>query len=243
MIRALQAIVFDFDGVISDSEALHLRAYQDVLAPLGLSLSTEEYYQQYVGYHDMGVVERYAENRQLRWGVDDMSHLVDEKSRRYEELSVRGEMIFPGAAAFIRNAAAVVPIGIASGARTQEIEDILGRADLMHHFTAIVGADRVERSKPAPDAYLEAFAILSATAKSPLERDKTVAIEDSYWGLESARAAGLRLVAVANTYSADNIGPAAEIVVSGLESLTLSALDTLCAEPTRADRSIRRVRP
>lgn len=113
----------------------------------------------------------------------------------------------------------------------------------MHHFTAIVGADRVERSKPAPDAYLEAFAILSATAKSPLERDKTVAIEDSYWGLESARAAGLRLVAVANTYSADNIGPAAEIVVSGLESLTLSALDTLCAEPTRADRSIRRVRP
>ena len=94
MIRALQAIVFDFDGVISDSEALHLRAYQDVLAPLGLSLSTEEYYQEYVGYHDMGVVERYAENRQLRWGVADMSQLVDEKSRRYEELSVRGEMIF-----------------------------------------------------------------------------------------------------------------------------------------------------
>ena len=240
--RALQAIVFDFDGVISDSEALHLRAYQEVLAPRGLSLSPEEYYQEYIGYHDKGVVERYASNRQLRWDEATMNQLVDEKSRRYEELSGRGEMIFPGAAGFIRSAAAVVPIGIASGAASLEIEDILGRAQLKHHFAAIVGADRVERCKPAPDAYLEAFAILSATAEAPIERERTVAIEDSFWGLESARAAGLRLVGVANTYSADSIEPAAEMVVSGLDSLTLSALDGLCAEPMRTNRPVLRGR-
>ena len=174
--RALQAIVFDFDGVISDSEALHLRAYQEVLAPRGLSLSPEEYYQEYIGYHDKGVVERYASNRQLRWDEATMNQLVDEKSRRYEELSGRGD--------------------------------------------------------------LEAFAILSATAEAPIERERTVAIEDSLGGLESARAAALRLVGVANTYSADSIEPAAEMVVSGLDSLTLSALDGLCAELMRTNRPV-----
>lgn len=242
MMQALQAIVFDFDGVISDSEALHLRAYQEVLAPLGLSLSGDEYYQLYLGYHDMGVVERYAANRQLDWNQSTMTRLVDDKSRRYEELAGRGEMIFPGAATFIRSAAAVVPIGIASGARTSEIEDILGRAGLKDHFTAIVGADRVAQSKPAPDAYIEAFTILSASADHPLDRAKTVAIEDSYWGLEAARAAGLRLVGVTNSFSADAITSAAEMVVPGLDGLTLSALDALCAEPSRAHRPARRRR-
>ena len=233
MMLALQAIVFDFDGVISDSEALHLRAYQEALAPLGLSLPSDEYYQLYIGYHDMGVVERYAANRRLDWDKATMDQLVDDKSRRYEELARRGEMIFPGAAAFIRSAAAVVPIGIASGARTGEIEDILERAALKDQFTAIVGADRVARSKPAPDAYIEAFRILSASAAQPLARPKTVAIEDSYWGLEAARAAGLRLVGVTNTFSADAIAAVAEMVVPGLSDLTLSALDALCAAPPR----------
>ena len=239
MMRALQAIVFDFDGVIADSEALHLRAYQEVLEPLGLSIPAEEYYREYVGYHDMGVFEHYAQARRLGWDEATITDLVERKERRYEELSARGETIFSGAAAFIRDAAAAVPIGIASGARTREIEDILERAHLNRYFTAIVGADRVQQSKPAPDTYLEAFMILSASAGTPLALERTVAIEDSYRGLESARAAGLRLVGVANTYAASALAPIAELVVAGLDDLTLTALDALCETEPKVEQALR----
>ena len=243
MMRALQAIVFDFDGVIADSEALHLRAYREVLAPLGLGLPAEEYYQEYLGYDDWGVLERYARARGLAWDEAIISRLVNRKEHRYEALSAQGVMVFPGAAAFIRDAAAVVPIGVASAARTGEIEDVLERADLKHYFGAIVGADRVHRSKPAPDTYLEAFMILSASAGTPIERDRTVAIEDSSLGLESARAAGLRLVGVTNTHPASVLASVAELVVSGLDGLTLTALDVLCEARPSSERTLRSARP
>ncbi|MCA1584110.1 MAG: HAD-IA family hydrolase [Acidobacteria bacterium] len=121
-----------------------------------------------------------------------------------------------------------MPIGIASGALSHEIEDLLDRTDLRGCFAAIVGADHTERSKPAPDPYLEAFARLQIASSRALDRRCTIAIEDSRWGLEAARAAGLRCVAVTNTYSAAELQPYAELIVSGLSALDLEALDELC---------------
>jgi beta-phosphoglucomutase len=233
MERALDAIIFDFDGVIADSERLHLRAYQDVLAPLGLDLPDADYYATYLGYDDRGTFRVFAEARGLHWTPAQVDRLIDAKKTRYEQLAAEGAMLFPGAAGFIRQAAAAVPIGIASGALTSEIEEILDKAELRGCFTAIVGADQTARSKPSPDPYLEAFHRISGAGHA-VTPSRTVAIEDSRWGLVSADTAKLRLVAVTNTYNAAELAPFAELIVDGLHDLTLEALDALCrAMPAR----------
>ena len=104
---------------------------------------------------------------------------------------------------------------------------MLDRAGLRDQFLTIVGADQCTRTKPSPDPYLEAVHRLRA-AGHELDSTRTVAIEDSVWGLVSARTAGLRTVAVANTYGRDELTKHAELVVAGLQVLTLEALDRLC---------------
>lgn len=226
--RALTAIIFDFDGVIADSERLHLKAYQDILAEDGHRLADSEYFDRYLGYDDVGVFRTIARDR--GWALTDaaIATLIERKGERYEQLAAAGDMLFPGAAQFIRLASAEVPVAIASGALTHEIEDVLHRTGLHPCFTAIVGADLTERSKPAPDPYLLAFQHLQLASGRNLDPLRTVAIEDSLVGLEAARAAGLRCVAVTNTYGVHQLADAAELIVHGLADLTLDALDALC---------------
>lgn len=227
-LRALQAVVFDFDGVIADSERLHLRAYQDVVGTAGLSLSEEAYYARYLGYDDVGVLRALARDQGVALAEPRLRELVAEKGARYEALASEGEMLFPGAGAFVRMAAAHVPIAIASGALTHEIEHVLDRAGLLDLFAAIVGADQTERGKPDPDPYLVALARLRAAVRRTIDPGRSVAIEDSRWGLLAAREAGLRTVAVTTTYPAGELAEAADLVSPGLHALDLAALDRLC---------------
>jgi len=230
-VKSLHAIVFDFDGVIADSERLHLRSYQDILAPEGVTISTDDYLQRYLGYDDVGVFKAVGKDFNLPMDEGRVAELIARKGERYESLAAAGEMLFPGAADFIRSAvAADVPIAIASGALTHEIEDVLERAGIRQLFPVIVGADQTARSKPHPDPYQTAFARLRAHSGRDLLAWRSVAIEDSRWGLVSARGADLRCVAVTNTYSAAELRADAELVVDGLHALTLDQLDALCAD-------------
>jgi len=230
-IKYLHAIVFDFDGVIADSERLHLRSYQEILAPEGITMSNEDYFNRYLGYDDVGVFKAVGRDHNVAMDDRRVSDLIARKGQRYESLAASGEMLFPGAAEFIRTAvAASVPIAIASGALTHEIEDVLDRAGLLPLFPVIVGADQTERSKPDPEPYQAAFARLRVHTGRDLIAWRSVAIEDSRWGLVSARGADLRCVAVTNTYSEAELRGDAELVVPGLQSLTLEALDALCAD-------------
>jgi beta-phosphoglucomutase len=224
---ALQAIVFDFDGVIANSEPLHLRAFQQTLADHGLELSAADYYSAYLGYDDVGVFTTVARDRGRALDRDQVEALVLRKGEYVQELLRAGAVLFPGAAAFIRQAAAAVPVAIASGAQRHEIEEILEATGLLDSFPVIVAAGDTAQGKPFPDPYARAFAQLDE-AKGSLSKSRCVAIEDSRWGLESARAAGLRLVGVTNSYPASEL-PGAELVVEGLHALTLPMLDRLVA--------------
>ena len=102
----------------------------------------------------------------------------------------------------IRRLAARCPLAIASGAIRPEIERVLQREGLLVDFQTIVAAGDTPVSKPAPDPYARAVELLSAATGVALAPGECVAIEDSRWGLESARAAGLRTMAVAHTYPA-----------------------------------------
>ncbi len=224
----VQAIVFDFDGVIANSEPMHLTAFQEALAEERLSLSAEDYYARYLGYDDVGVFETLARDRGLRVDERWVAEMVARKGERLDAMMQAGSVLFPGALEFIREAAAAVPIAIASGALRHEIDAIVEGAGLAPLFSAIVAAGDTPESKPSPAPYQLAFERLCQTTGRSLDRRRCVAIEDSRWGLESAAGAGLRCVGVTNSYPADEL-PGAELVVDGLKALTLPALDRLCA--------------
>ena len=228
MSGALQAIVFDFDGVIADSEPLHLRAYQQALAQEGIELTAEDYYGCYLGYDDVGMLQAVAQDRGVAWSERRIAELVSRKGAKLQTLLQADSVLFPGARDFIREAAAAVPIAIASGALRHEIDEIIEATGLADLFSAIVASGDTPQSKPAPAPYLLAFERLRAVT-GDLDSRRCVAIEDSRWGLESARRAGLRCVGVTNSYPAHEL-PGAELVVGGLKELTLPMLERLVAD-------------
>jgi beta-phosphoglucomutase len=229
MNEALQAIVFDFDGVIADSEPLHLRAFQQTLAEEQIELTGRDYYARYLGYDDVGLVQMLAADRGIAMSDREITALVARKGARLQELLRGDHVLFPGAVAFIRAAAARVPVAIASGALKHEIEEITEAAGIRHLFTAVVSSGDTPQSKPSPAPYLLAFERLRRASGRNLDPRRSVAIEDSKWGLESARGAGLRCVGVTSSYPAAELD-GAELVVDGLNALTLSALDRLCGD-------------
>ena len=224
----LRAIVFDFDGVVANSEPLHFRAYRDVLVEEGVTLTEADYYARYLGFDDAGAFDAIGASQGPGWTSAQIAGLVARKAMRLEELERDVSVLFPGAADAIRRAAAAMPIAIASGARGEEIRRALQREGLLACFTAIVAAEDTPLSKPAPDPYLRALALLAPAAGDPLSPRDCVAIEDSQWGLESARAAGLRTVAVTNTYPAAEL--VADAIIASLEGMDLAVLARLCSE-------------
>jgi beta-phosphoglucomutase len=218
----LKAIVFDFDGVIADSEPLHCRSFQHVLADEGIALTEAEYYGRYLGFDDAGAFRAIAADIGVQWDARRVAELVRRKAVRMEALERDVSVLFPGAADAIRRAAAVVPIAIASGAIGPEIRRTLDRERLTPLFAAIVAAEDTPLSKPAPDPYLRALHLLRAATDLRLDARDCLAIEDSRWGLESARAAGLRTVAVGQTYDLRTLD--ADVFIPSIAELDLHAV-------------------
>lgn len=210
----VQAIVFDFDGVLADSEPLHLKAYQALLEPEGIHLDEQTYCERYLGYDDEGALRRIAEDHGLLLGDEELELLVVRKGHVFAELVGSRDVLYPGAAACVRRLASAWPVGIASGALRADIDLMLRGAGLEDLFRFIVAAGDTDRTKPAPDPYLRA-AELHAVPPSAC-----VAIEDSHWGLQSAREAGMRTIALTHTYPREQLVPSADAVVDSLAELT-----------------------
>ena len=224
----IRAIVFDFDGVLADSEPLHLGAYQQVLSKFGVTLSREDYYANYLGYDDQGVFAQLA----ARYGIelDDrgLRALIDEKTRVFDatiESGINsGGILYPGAATCVAVMASRYPLGIASGALRHEIEAILRGAEMDRYFQFIVASGETPEGKPAADPYRRAAQL---HAVPPGE---CVAIEDSRWGIESAKAAGLACVGITTTYSRQHL-TAADRIIESLDEFTPDLVDALGREP------------
>jgi beta-phosphoglucomutase len=227
-LRTLQAVVFDFDGVIADSEPMHLRAFQRTLAAIGIELTAADYFGQYLGFDDVGVFHAIARHTGRDLHEDEIARLIEQKGAHLQSMMSAGDALFPGARDFIRTAAATVPVAIASGALRHEIDEVLGAAGLADLFPVIVASGDTAESKPSPAPYDLAFRRLQASTGRTLERHRCVAIEDSRWGLDSARGAGLRCVGVTTSYPAHEL-PGAELIAAGLSDLTLVVLDGLCS--------------
>ncbi len=228
---SLQAVFFDFDGVIADSEPLHLRAYQTVLGAEGMDLRKDDYYARYLGYDDVGLFQELAKDRGLAVTTAKIDEWVHSKSHLIEQMLSGDNVLFPGAVDCVKLFAAHVPLAVASGALEPEIDHVLRHAGLRDCFVAIASASDSVRGKPAPDLYLLAIAKLASRTQEkrggdPINPSQCIAIEDSHWGLEAARKAGLRCVAVTNTYPAADLG-VADLIVDRLSDLTVSKIEAL----------------
>jgi beta-phosphoglucomutase len=216
----IRAVVFDFDGVLADTERLHLRAIQDALAEHGHALDDRLYFERYLGYGDRDVLIEFARDR--NWRIDERiaETFMATKSRRYRHHLASGSALYPTAAACVSGLAAQYPLAIASGSLRAEILHILGPTGLERSFRAIVGADDVANGKPSPEPYLTAASLLGV---NPAD---AVAIEDSKWGLESARAAGMRTIGVTTTYPASSLSMA-DRVVESIGEVTVELIESI----------------
>jgi HAD superfamily hydrolase (TIGR01509 family) len=217
---APSAVIFDFDGVLADTERLHLAAFQDVFEPRGWPLNEQDYVDRYMGFDDAGLFAAYAEDRGLALSQAALQSLMAEKSAAFRRRLGRGDVLYRGAVECIGRLAERFSLGVASGALRAEIADILSAAGVLPRFATIVGAEDVAAREPAPDPYLAAAAGLGVDPAG------CVAIEDSRWGLESAALAGMRTIGITTTSPAGALA-AAHRIVSHLDEVTVEAIEQL----------------
>jgi beta-phosphoglucomutase len=222
-----RAVVFDFDGVLVDSEPAHFRALHDALAAEGVDIAEDEYRSRYMARNAREALRLALEHHRRPAGPTEIDRLAAPVSERFLEL-IPQIPLFPGARELVDALAAEVPLGIASGARRNQIEAILRRHGLQESFATLVSVQDVPRTKPDPAPYVEVVRRLGARVPA-LEARHCVALEDSVQGITAARGAGLAVVGVAHTLPAEGLR-AADHVVESLRALDPAAVLALASE-------------
>jgi len=216
------ATLFDFDGVLVDSEPVHLAAFNDVLATRGMSLDEREYTERYLSLDDAGVFRDALSRRQQTLREEDVRALVEAKHPRFLARFANSFRVFPGAAQLLARRAARGPVGIVSGALLEEITFALDRMGVRDTVAFIVSAERTTAPKPDPAPYLLGMEELRRLGHA----GGAVVVEDSPGGVVSAKKAGLRCVAVTHSCGSGELTSAgADAVTSDLDSLTDALLE------------------
>jgi len=223
----LRAAVFDFDGVIVDSEPLHFRALRDALRTEGVEITEEEYWTSFLAYDNRGAIRRALELHDEPVDEERVERFAEHMVTRFAEL-IPEIPVYAGAAELVRSLAAEMPLAIASGARHDEVDAILRSVGLHDAFVTVVGAEDAPRTKPDPAPYQEALRRLVAH-NVDLSPADCLAIEDTMPGIASARGAGMTVVGVAHTYPAEKLR-AAHRVVDSLVDLDTDSLRGLFGE-------------
>lgn len=220
----VQAVIFDFDGVIVDSEPFHYRAFQEVLRPLGLGFTWEEYLATYIGFDDRDAFRAVHHLAGRPLDERELHGLIERKALVFPQVVAGSAVPYPGVVELIRELAANVPLALCSGALRSDIEPILAQLGLNTAFSVMVTADDVHVSKPDPASYALSVARLQETFPlAAITPAHCLAIEDTPAGIASAIGAGVRVVAVTNSYPAEQL-TTATLVVDSLANLTYQAL-------------------
>ncbi len=225
----LKAVIFDFDGVITDSEILHLRSFNRVLAQqYGVEITTKSYYKDYLGLTDFKCFKLVTDERQLALDDQEIANLMKQKTQIFEELAKAEGRIIEGVHDFLKMLEQNnILMAICSGAVLAEIELILEEARLRHFFAVIVSAEQVTKGKPDPEGFLLALEKLNQNRQTAILPNQCIVVEDSHWGLKAAKAAGMHTIAVTNSYAANQLTQA-EKIVARLSELGIGDLQQLC---------------
>ena len=220
----IRAVIFDFDGVISDSEPAHYQAFNQLLADYGVCLSKEQYYSKYLGTTDAELLRMVSTEYDTDYNGLSMDELVSRKAVIFAELIAKEDHIIEGVEQLLKSLSENnLRIAICSGASAEDINVMLKGANLKKYFEVIVSADDVEKGKPDPAGYILTLQKLNQTESDPIQPNQTAAIEDSHWGLEAAAAAGMHTIALVGSYSAEELSMA-ELVINNMTELKIEKL-------------------
>jgi beta-phosphoglucomutase len=206
------AVIFDFNGTISDDEGLLADLFHRIFAEIGIDVPASLYFEQFAGYSDAEIAERVLEWFDRAGDRDALEQVVRRRTELYLEAQRSAPTVRPEAAECVREIAARVPVAIASGAARMEIEAVLDASGLRDLFPVLVCLEDVNRGKPDPEGYLLALEHLAQHAGRSLSPKATLVFEDSEPGLESALAAGMECIVIAGTVPAERLAGAAGIV-------------------------------
>jgi beta-phosphoglucomutase len=198
----IQAVFFDFNGVIIDDEPLQMKAYQEILGREGLTLTEADYYGS-LGMDDVTFLRSAYARAERELTDESLGGLVEAKTAAHRKL-IEGELpLFPGVVTFIKAVARRYAVGLVSMARRSEIDYVLERAALAPAFEVIVSAEDATACKPDPSCYNNGLELLNRRRGEahiiPLRPDECLVVEDAPPGILSARGAGMRTLGVTNT--------------------------------------------
>lgn len=227
--RMLRAILFDFNGVIADDETPHFVCFQQALQESGLALTNDEYYGTYLGMDERTCAEALLVRRD--GFVDRALHarITARKADLFRDYTAaHPPPLFPGIERFVQDARRRFRLAVASGGRREQILAALRGTSIERAFDVIVSAEDVAVGKPDPFIYLHTLKLLNGAYPHPplLGAAECLVIEDSRAGILAAKAAGMRVVAVATTYPAEQLADALG-VVQGLEGRRAADLERL----------------
>lgn len=225
----LRAVIFDFDGVVSDSELLHYKALNQVFIEYGVDVPKEVHWEKYLGYSDLENVIAVSRDYDMNFTEDQIPEIVRKKGEIFDELAAKETTIIDGAPQFIDMLKSNgIRMAVCSGALLSDIEIMLKDSDLAPAFETIVAADHVTKGKPDPEGFLLALSRLNENSNDNILPAQCIVVEDSHWGLEAAAAAGMHPIAVTNTYPASQLEKYAEKITENLSDLTIEDLCGLC---------------
>jgi len=203
------AVLFDFDGVLVNSEPLHFQAFREVLAAEHIELSEDEYYRELIGFDDKGAFRHLYQKRNLDLAPKTFLSLMARKSAVMMDLIYRKQFsALPGVEEFVRALWRQHPLAICSGALREEIEAMLEGIALRDCFSVITAAEDVTVGKPDPSGYLMTTKLIGQKAGRALQPKDCLIIEDAPTVIRSVRAVGFPVLAVATSYSLDKLSDA-----------------------------------
>lgn len=224
----IQAIFFDFNGVIINDEPLQFQAYVEVMREHGITLTEEQYYGA-LGLNDINFVSKIFESANLTLTTEVSDLVIEAKSNIHRGLIEDELPLFPGVETFIKAAARGYAVCLVSMARRVEIDYVLRRARLDHLFSATISAEDVNRCKPFPDCYTAGLKKLNERRSRervlPVLPEECLVIEDSPPGIISGKSAGMKTLGVTNTVSESELRAAgADVVTKSLADWTTDAV-------------------
>lgn len=210
----IKAFIFDFDGIITDTEPVHMEAWQGVLDPLGITFDEDEFREHYLGLNDRDFLDAVSRIHRAHFTDADRADMIEDKVAATLRMLEHDIPVLPGIVDFVREVSKGYSLAICSGAARGEIEFILKQLKLADVFKPIVASDSVKKGKPDPEGYIRAFEGLVERSDDALIPEYVVAVEDTPKGIAAAKAAGLRCLAVQNSYDASVLKDADWIVKS-----------------------------
>lgn len=224
----LKAIIFDFDGVIADTESLHLKSFQLTLGEHGIKLTEEEYAKDYLAYDDKTFFKELFKDRNIDHDETKLTEFIDRKSLHFNNILRGNILIIEGVPDFISMLGGKYPLSIGSGAFRSEIVEILKYAGLSQYFDIIVSADDVTNCKPDPEVYLRVLEKLNrrGTHDDEIRAHQCLVIEDSVSGIKAAHSAGMKCLAVTNSYNREKLSQA-DLITDALDTVSLEQLEGL----------------